>query len=89
MIELPDGEYPFHEHRYALAKMIWAPAPEALEALLRAQAKANGVDIIVGSPVELRCQMPDFAESIFFVYLEHRESAMLILQPKEYLKGQA
>ena len=56
---LPDGLYPFIDQRLPLSGLAMIEAPPQLQALFRAQAAANEIEIIRDEPVELRCQSED------------------------------
>ncbi|UIK00406.1 hypothetical protein LZK82_09730 [Rhizobium leguminosarum] len=62
---LPDGTYPFIDQRHPLADMIMVEAPVAMDALLRSQAQANGIEIARGVPVELRCRSAEYPDATF------------------------
>ncbi|MHC1550236.1 hypothetical protein [Phyllobacterium sp. K27] len=87
--DLPDGLYPFIDQRLPLADMAMIEVPPALEQLLRTQAKANGVDIHRGAPVELECTSADFPEATFLVYWPYEEDRLHMLAPKRFGVGLA
>ncbi len=58
--QLPDGLYPFIDQRLPLSGLAMVEAPPQLEALFKAQAAANGIEIIRDEPVELRCQSEEY-----------------------------
>ncbi len=87
--DLPDGLYPFIDQRLLLADLAMIEVPPALEQLLRTQAKANGVDIHRGAPIELRCQSGDFPDATFLVYWPYEEDRLHMLAPKQFGVGLA
>jgi len=87
IIDLPDGDYPFFDERYALKEMVWTDAPAELESLFTTQAKANGIDLVAGVPVELNCRMPDFRDGSFLIYIPLGSGLMQLLVPRKRLKG--
>ena len=88
-LDLPDGLYPFIDQRLPLADLAMIEVPLALEQLLRTQAKANGVDIHRGAPVELRCQSAEFPDATFLVYWPYEEDRLHMLAPKQFRVGLA
>lgn len=87
--DLPDGLYPFIDQRLPLADLAMIEVPPALEQVLRTQAKANGVNIHRGTPVELRCQSADFPDATFLVYWPCEEDRLHMLAPKRFGVGLA
>jgi len=87
--KLPDGLYPFVDERLPLAELAMVEAPADLEALFKAQAAANGVDIIRDEPVELRCQSEQYPDATFLVYWPHGTHRIHMLVPKRLAKGRA
>ncbi|RVJ46111.1 hypothetical protein [Sinorhizobium meliloti] len=87
--DLPDGLYPFIDRRFPLAELAMIEVPPALEQLLRSQAKANGVDIHRGAPVELTCQSAEFPDGTFLVYWPYEEDRLHMLAPKRFRGGLA
>lgn len=88
-IELPDGHYPFIDRRYPLGELVMIEMPTALEELLRTQAARNGVPIVRGHPVELRCQSAEYPDATFMVYWPFEEDRLHMLAQKEFSKGRA
>ncbi|PZN99485.1 MAG: hypothetical protein DCF30_11745 [Hyphomicrobiales bacterium] len=86
---LPDGVYPFAMDEYPLAVMAMAEAPAELEALLKATARATGVEIIRDIPVELICRTPDGLDPRFMVWWPLGSDRLHILTPKELIRGRA
>ncbi|MFO1133743.1 MAG: hypothetical protein U1E30_00820 [Rhodoblastus sp.] len=69
--------------------MAMVEAPLELEALLKAQAAANGVEIIRDKPVELICKSDDFPEARFLVWYPSGQDRIHLLVPKDKAKGRA
>lgn len=88
-IELPDGHYPFIDRHYPLGELVMIEMPTALEELLRTQAAQNGVPIVRGQPVELRCQSVEYPDATFMVYWPYEEDRLHMLAPKTFSKGRA
>ncbi|NKL24208.1 hypothetical protein [Rhizobium leguminosarum] len=87
--DLPDGFYPFIDQHFPLSELAMIEVPPDLEQLLRSQAAANGVSIIRGTPLELRCQSEQFPDATFLVYWPHEEDRLHMLAPKKFAKGLA
>ena len=87
--ELEDGKYPFIAERLPLSGLAWIEVPATLEALLRDQAHANGIQLIRGRPVELRCMTPEYGDAIFMTYWPHDVDCLHMLAPKIFQKGRA
>lgn len=88
-VDLPDGLYPFIDQRYPLSELTMIEIPHDLEQVLRSQAAANGMSIIRGTPVELRCQSEQFPDATFLVYWPYEEDRLHMLAPWKFAKGQA
>lgn len=88
-IDLPEGLYPFIDQRFPLSELAMIEVPHDLEQLLRSQATANGISIIRGVPVELRCRSEQFPDATFLVYWPHEEDRLHMLALKKFAKGQA
>ncbi|WP_234186962.1 hypothetical protein [Shinella sp. NM-101] len=88
-VKLPDGFYPFIDQRFPLSELSMIEVPADLEKLLRSQAAANGMSIIRGMPVELRCQSEQFPDATFLVYWPHEDDRLHMLAPRKFVKGQA
>ncbi len=88
-ITLPDGLYPFIDEQYPLSELAMIEAPADLERLIRSQAKASGIQIVRGSPVELRCQSADYPTATFLVYWPYEDDRLHILAPKRFASGLA
>ena len=86
---LPDGLYPFIDQRLPLSELAMVEAPPLLEALFKAQAAANGIEIIRDEPVELRCQSEEYQDATFLIYWPRGQDRIHMLVPKAHLKGQA
>jgi hypothetical protein len=86
---LSDGLYPFIDQRLPLSELAMVEAPPPLEALFKAQAAANGIEIIRDEPVELRCQSEEYPDATFLIYWPQGQDRIHMLAPKEFLKGQA
>lgn len=72
-----------------LSDLAWIEAPASLEALLREQARANGVQLIRGQPVELRCVTPQYGDTVFMVFWPQEDDRLHMLEPKAFQKGKA
>ena len=68
MLELPDGLYPFIDERFPLSELVMVEAPVELKSLFKAQAAANGTEIIRDHAVELRCRSDEYADATFLIY---------------------
>lgn len=64
-------------------------APPEIEKLLRSQAAANGIEIISGTLVELRCQSDAYPDAPFLVYWPENDERLHILAPIEFAKARA
>jgi hypothetical protein len=89
MRALPDGLYPFIDERLPLAELAMIEAPRDLEALLKGQAAANGIEIVRGEPVEIRCQSEQYPDATFLVYWPHGTDRIHMLVPKKFASGRA
>ena len=87
--ELEDGEYPFIQEWLPLTDLAWIEVPPSLEALLRDQAEANGIQLIKGQPVELRCVTPQYGDAVFMIFWPLEEECLHMLAPKTFQKGKA
>ncbi len=83
---LPDGDYPFIEDRFPLDQMTMVEAPPELEALFKAQAAANGIEIMRDVPVELRCRSAEFADATFLIWFPTGQDRIHMLAPKTSAK---
>lgn len=83
-VQLPDGMYPFIDDRLPLSEMAMIEAPPDLEQLLRDQATKNGVELIRGQPVELRCQSAEYSDATFLVWLAEEDNRMHMLAQKAF-----
>jgi hypothetical protein len=89
-VDLPDGTYPFMYERLPLSELAWVEAPPELEALLKSQAKASGVEVIRNAIVELTCKMPgNDLDVIFTVYWPLEQDRIHMLAPRHHRKGTA
>lgn len=88
-MELPDGLYPFIDERLPLAELTMVEAPRDLEALLKSQAAANGVEIIRDQPVEVRCRSEQYPEATFLVWWPRGTDRLHMLVPKRFASGRA
>jgi hypothetical protein len=86
---LDNGEYPFIGERLPLSHLAWIEVPPSLEDLFRDQARANGIQLIKGRPLELRCVTPQYGEAVFMIFWPHDEDRLHMLAPKEFQKGKA
>lgn len=86
---LPDGLYPFADRKLPLSEMAMMEAPLELEALLRSAARNDGIEIIRGCPVELRCTSKEFPDATFLVFWPSGQERLNILAPKAAVKGRA
>lgn len=84
MADLPDGLYPFIDKRLPLSELVMIEAPQELEALLKSQAAANGVEIIRDEPVELRCESAEYPDATFLVYWPRSSERIHMLAPKQF-----
>jgi hypothetical protein len=84
---LPDGFYPFIDRRFALSELAFIEAPPDLEALLKSQAIANGIEIVRGEPVEIRCQSEAYPDATFLVCWPHGSDRIHMLAPKQFATG--
>jgi hypothetical protein len=87
--QLEDGEYPFISERLPLSDLAWIEVPASLEALLRAQAHANGIQLVRGYPVELRCVTPQHGDAVFMIFWPHDQERLHMLAPRSFQKGRA
>ena len=87
--ELKDGKYPFVADWLPLSDLAWIEVPASIETLLRNQAQANGIELIKGRAVELRCVTPEYGDAVFMVFLPHEQDRLHMLAPKEFQKGKA
>lgn len=88
-LQLEDGEYPFIAERLPLSDLAWIEVPASLEALLRDQAHANGVQLIRGRPIELRCQTAEYVDAVFMIFWPHDQDRLHMLAPKKFQMGRA
>lgn len=88
-LQLEDGEYPFIAERLPLSDLAWIEVPAGIEALLRDQAHANGVQLIRGRPIELRCQTAEYGDAVFMIYWPQDQDRLHMLAPKMFQKGRA
>lgn len=86
---LEDGKYPFITEWLPLSDLAWIEVPPSLEDLLRDQARANGIQLIKGRPIELRCVTPQYGDAVFMIFWPHGEDRLHMLAPKEFQKGRA
>jgi hypothetical protein len=86
---LPDGLYPFIDQRIPLAELAMVEAPPDFEALFKTQSAANGLEIIRGEPVELRCQSEQYPDATFLIYWPHGSDQIHMLVPKKFAVGRA
>lgn len=86
---LADGEYPFIMEKFPLRDLAWIEVPESLEALLLDQIRVNGIQLIRGQPVELRCMTPQHGDAIFMVFWPHDGDRLHMLAPKVFQTGKA
>jgi hypothetical protein len=88
-LQLVDGEYPFIAERLPLSDLAWIEVPASLEALLRDQAHANGVQLIRGRPIELRCQTAEYGDAVFMIFWPYDLDRLHMLAPKKFQLGRA
>jgi hypothetical protein len=86
---LTEGLYPFIDQRLPLAELMMVEAPPELEALFKSQAAANGVAIIRGEPIELRCQSKEYPDATFLIYWPLGQDRIHMLVPKRFAKRRA
>ncbi|MBK5927020.1 hypothetical protein [Rhodobaculum claviforme] len=93
MVEQPgllDGEYPFISRRLPVPELAWIKRPASLEALQRAQTRANGVQLVSSwQPIELRCVTPRYGEAASMVFWPNDAERLQMRAPKAYRKGRA
>lgn len=87
--DLPDGLYPFIDQRIPLAQLAMIEAPRDFEILLRDQAAKNGIEILRGTPVELRCRSAEFPDATFLVYWPLDDDRLHMLAPAQFAAGRA
>jgi hypothetical protein len=56
------------DKRLPLSELVIVEAPPQLEALFKAQAAANKVELVRDRPVELRCRSADYPDTTFLIY---------------------
>lgn len=86
---LPDGDYPFADTRLPLSEMGMMEAPPEIEAVLRAAAQKDGVELIRDQPAELRCTSENFPDATFVVFCPSGNERLNILAPKTSIQGRA
>ena len=89
MRSLPDGDYPFIDERLPLSQMTMVEAPPDLEALFKAQAEKNGIELLRDQPVELRCQSENYPEATFLIWWPANSDRIHLLVPKKFATGRA
>jgi hypothetical protein len=89
MLDLPDGLYPFIDERFPLSELVMVEAPAELEALFKAQAAANGVEITRDEPVELNCRSNEYPDATFLIYWPLGQPRIYMLMPKRLARGRA
>lgn len=87
--KLDEGDYPFISKRLPLSDLAWIEVPGSLEGLLREQARSNGVQLIRGTPVELRCVTPQHGDAVFMIFWPQDDDRLHMLAPKAFQKGRA
>jgi hypothetical protein len=87
MLELSDGLYPFVDERFPLSELVMVEAPVQLEALFKAQAAANGVEIMRDQPVELNCRSDEYPDATFLIYWPLGQPRLHMLVPKRFAQG--
>lgn len=87
--KLASGDYPFIDRAVPLSDMVMVEAPRELEDLFRAQAAANGIEIIRDAAVELTCQTPDGVNPTFLIYWPAGQDRIHMLVPKRHAEGRA
>ena len=87
--KLDDGDYPFISERLPLSDLAWIEVPASLQAFLREQARANGVQLVRGTPVELRCVTPQYGDAVFMIFWPEDDDRLHMLAPKTFQKGKA
>lgn len=86
---LREGKYPFHSERLPLSDLAWIEVPASLESLLRDQARHNGVELVRGQPVEIRCVTPQYGDAVFMIFWPNGDDRLHMLAPKAFQKGKA
>jgi hypothetical protein len=89
MRSLADGDYPFIDERLPLSQMTMVEAPPDLEALFKAQAEKNGIELLRDQPVELRCQSENYPEATFLIWWPANSDRIHLLVPKKFAAGRA
>lgn len=79
---LPDGLYPFIDERLPLSELTMTEAPRKIEELLREQAAKQGIGIVRGEPVELRCHYGDIVDATFLIYWPADDTRLHMLVPR-------
>lgn len=87
--KLEEGDYPFISEQVPLSDLAWIEVPASLEALLREQAQVNGVQLVRGQPVELRCVTPQYGDAAFMIFWPQDDDRLHMLAPKAFQKGKA
>ncbi len=87
--KLEAGKYPFITEQFPLSDLAWIEVPPSLEGLFRDQALANGIQLIRGQPVELRCLTPQYGDAVFMIFWPNGEDRLHMLAPKKFQKGKA
>ncbi|WP_291821775.1 hypothetical protein [Bosea sp. (in: a-proteobacteria)] len=85
---LPNGDYPFRDEVYPLAKLAISEAPPELAEFLIEQANANGIELIRDAVVELVCRGEGIPVQRFVVYWPSG-SGIHVLVPKRFVVGKA
>ena len=88
-LQLEDGDYPFIAEWLPLSDLSWIEVPANLETLLRDQAHANGVQLIRGRPIELRCQIAEYSDAVFMIFWPYSQDRLHMLAPKKFQMGRA
>ena len=80
--------YPFIDERLPLSELAMIETPAGLKAILVAQARDNGIEIVRDKPVELRCATAEYGDAVFLIYWPHGEE-MHMLALKKFRHGSA
>lgn len=88
-MDLIPGQYPFIDRTYDLSEMAFSEAPPDLEALFKATANENGIELIRDAPVKLTCQTGDIVDAVFMIFWPSTSDRIHVLVPRQFSKGRA
>ena len=72
-----------------LAELTMVEAPPDPEALFKAQAAANGLEIVRDQPVQLQCRSEKYPDATFLVFWPTESDRIHMLAPKKFAIGPA